>query len=1022
MNSKYQRIKNLFLKQSYLSSWDDFSKSITKARFIRWDYVILTASNEEQAAAFRAQIEYRQANGWLPPQIRFEVLSDPDGVRVGSGGATLNVLDWLARRESGKQPHFANKRILVIHSGGDSKRVPQYSACGKLFSPVPRKLPNGQPSTLFDEFMVALAGVPSRIREGMLVLSGDVLLLFNPLQIDTLFHGALAISMKESVSTGKDHGVFLSDSNGLVRRFLHKQTEEMLRAQGAVNEMDDVDLDTGAILMDCDMLRALYGLISTDGKPDDRKRMQFINEKARLSFYGDFLYPLAQDSTLEQYYRETPEGCFTEELKECRTQVWNALKPFSLSMISLSPARFIHFGTTVELLRLLTTEIADYEFLGWSNRVIVNDDEGGDFAAYNSFISEGVSIGSQCYIEDSLLKSGTVLREGSIASGVQLENCTIPAHTVVSGLRQKNGQYVLRTYGVADNPKKSLEENGSFLNTTLAQLMRANGLDISDLWTDSDHTLWTARLFPRCADWSVGMDYNRILYQMAEEAASASDIAKWRAAERTSLRDSFNQSDVTGFVPWKHDLQNHILVDSFIKRIKAGDYYIYALKEVFGKADINEAQLRILLDKAREEDFFDRIKLLYDISCCMKLKNATFSGYTYDDVETMCFRDIRETITAQNVFPVLPCFSSHKIAKDEVKVELPVRVNWGGGWTDTPPYCNEKGGVVLNAAIKLNGTYPIQVTIRRLDELKIVFESADVGAHGEFRTIEEIRNYNNPYDPFALHKAGLLAVGVIPLNGDYTLEEILRRIGGGIYLETHAVNVPKGSGLGTSSILSGACAGALCEFMNLPADEEHLFNLVLHMEQLMSTGGGWQDQVGGILPGVKFITSRPGIHQDLKVTYVRIPAEAKKELADRFALIYTGQRRLARNLLRDVVGGYLNGKPESINALEQMPRIAALMRFELEQGNIDRFAQLLNEHWQLSIQLDSGTTNTCIDQIFMAIEDMIDGRFISGAGGGGFLQVILKKGVTREMLSARLKGVFQGSGIDVWDTEFIWND
>ena len=78
------------------------------------------------------------------------------------------------------------------------------------------------------------------------------------------------------------------------------------------------------------------------------------------------------------------------------------------------------------------------------------------------------------------------------------------------------------------------------------------------------------------------------------------------------------------------------------------------------------------------------------------------------------------------------------------------------------------------------------------------------------------------------------------------------------------------------------------------------------------------------------------------------------------------------------------------------------MRFELEQGNIDAFAKLLNEHWEVSKLLDQGSTNTCIDQIFESCEDMIDGRFISGAGGGGFLQVILKRGVTKEALRERL--------------------
>ena len=192
------------------------------------------------------------------------------------------------------------------------------------------------------------------------------------------------------------------------------------------------------------------------------------------------------------------------------------------------------------------------------------------------------------------------------------------------------------------------------------------------------------------------------------------------------------------------------------------------------------------------------------------------------------------------------------------------------------------------------------------------------------------------------------------------------------------------------------------------------------MEQIMSTGGGWQDQVGGLTNGVKLILSKPGIHQELKVEKIEIPEETKQELQERFALIYTGQRRLARNLLREVVGNYIGGRPESVDALEKMEPLAAAMKFALERGNVDRFAELLNKHWELSKQLDAGSTNTCIDQIFLACEDLIDGRFISGAGGGGFLQVIMKKGVTHEMLRERLKEIFQDSGVDVWETEVLW--
>lgn len=169
----------------------------------------------------------------------------------------------------------------------------------------------------------------------------------------------------------------------------------------------------------------------------------------------------------------------------------------------------------------------------------------------------------------------------------------------------------------------------------------------------------------------------------------------------------------------------------------------------------------------------------------------------------------------------------------------------------------------------------------------------------------------------------------------------------------------------------------------------------------MSTGGGWQDQMGGLIGGIKMITTRPGLEQALKIDHVVVPEKTLKELQERFVLIYTGQRRLARNLLRDVVGGYINGRQETVDALHKMKETAVLMKFELEQRSIDGFAKLLNKHWELSKQLDTGSTNTCIDQIF-----------------GGFLQGILKRGISRDDLSGRLKEVFGDSGVDVWECEF----
>lgn len=94
--------------------------------------------------------------------------------------------------------------------------------------------------------------------------------------------------------------------------------------------------------------------------------------------------------------------------------------------------------------------------------------------------------------------------------------------------------------------------------------------------------------------------------------------------------------------------------------------------------------------------------------------------------EAMCFGTIQRTIY-DNAAAKLPSSQDYRIVKDEVTVELPVRVNWGGGWTDTPPHCNECGGVVLNAALKLNGIYPIQIQVKKLKELHVEFASTDIG-------------------------------------------------------------------------------------------------------------------------------------------------------------------------------------------------------------------------------------------------------------------------------------------------------
>ena len=313
-------IRKTFLQQSYIDNWELFKRSLDPTNSNPyWDIFVITASNEEQANAYRIQIDHRKKNRTLPPHTNFIVIADPDGKRVGSGGATLNALLEIHNSISPSSSNpFYNKRIVMIHSGGDSKRIPQYSAFGKLFSKVPRELPDGRYSTLFDEFLISLSGLPSRMKDGVLIVSGDALLLLNHNQIDLGRQGAVGISMKAPAEVGSRHGVYLAGKHAKVDRFLHKMPVDVLSEKGAVNEQGQVNIDTGLIWMDSDLSYSLVKLLITDSKTDHLKYDKYINDTLRLNFYGDFLIPMTTDAVLDEYLKEECEGIYCDELLEVR--------------------------------------------------------------------------------------------------------------------------------------------------------------------------------------------------------------------------------------------------------------------------------------------------------------------------------------------------------------------------------------------------------------------------------------------------------------------------------------------------------------------------------------------------------------------------------------------------------------------------------------------------------------------------------------------------------------------------------
>lgn len=983
--------ESLYLSQSYKDAWSDYARSLRNPEFPVWDYVVLTASDEHQAEGFRAQLKAREDK--LPKKTKFTVIPDEGNVRVGSGGATLSVLKYIRSVEK----DFEGLRILVIHSGGDSKRVPQYSALGKLFSPVPHELPDGRASTLFDEFIITMSAVPGRIREGMVLLSGDVLLLFNPLLIDYSGHGAACVSFKESVHTGKDHGVYLRDDDGYLKSFLHKMSEETLQQAGAVNESGAVDIDTGTVIFGVDILKSMYGLISTDGVFDENKYQSLVNDKVRLSLYGDLQYPLARDSDLKGFLSQVPEGSFTKELEEARHRVWEALSGYSMRVMRMAPAKFIHFGTTREVLALMTREIEKYKSLEWSARTCCAMDERA--AGYNSVLARSNEIGKDCYIEASYINDGVKIGDGSLVSCLEIKAGTvIPGGVVMHGLKQGNGKFVCRIYGVDDNPKED----------------RLFGKKLPCI-------LWNAKLYPECDTIQEAIEKALELHERLISGKTPEII---NDSGYKSLAEGFRDADPAALLDWNRRMSDLVKMNDIAGCIVSG----VSAGTAFGReAGINTGsgmnqgsvpklekltpvQEDWLKKRCEKAGFGEVMRLHYYVGCAL-------GGADGEKEAGKAFRTLREGILKETLRG-LKENTTARIVKEEHEVSLPLRVNWGGGWSDTPPYCNENGGTVINAAVLIRGERPVKVTYRKLDRKVVVFESRDMDVYGEFDDIGRLQSVGDPYDPYVLQKAALLACGIIPEKGG-DLKEILERLGGGFMINTEVVGVPKGSGLGTSSILAAACVKGIFEFCGMEYTEEDLYSHVLCMEQIMSTGGGWQDQVGGVTDGIKFTTSAPGLCQKIKVEHVKPDRETWDELNERFCLIYTGQRRLARNLLRDVVGRYIGNEEDTVYALNEIQKVAALMRFELLRGHVDDFASLLDRHWELSRMIDAGSTNTLIDQIFDSVDDLLSGRMICGAGGGGFLQVILKEGVTKDDLQKRLWSVFQDTEIGVWDCTLV---
>ena len=381
------------------------------------------------------------------------------------------------------------------------------------------------------------------------------------------------------------------------------------------------------------------------------------------------------------------------------------------------------------------------------------------------------------------------------------------------------------------------------------------------------------------------------------------------------------------------------------------------------------------------------------------------------------FSLLRHGITSSNLLPpsCVPSVASglrpsasfllprKQIADDQIVWgRSPVRIDIAGGWTDTPPYCLMEGGNVINLAIELNGQPPLQAYVKPSKDYRIVLRSIDLGAVEVVETTEQLMDFMHVGSPFSIPKAALVLAGfgnsspslhtpslLTPSLHTPSLLQKLEAFGSGIEL-TLLSAIPAGSGLGTSSILAATVLGALNDFCGLGWDKNEIGHRTLMLEQMLTTGGGWQDQFGGVLGGVKLLQTGRGFAQNPQVRWLPNDLWTQPEYRPCHLLYYTGITRTAKQILAEIVRRmFLNDNAE-LRLLREMKEHTMEMYEAIQQNDFQRMGLLMRKTWQQNQALDSGTNPPAVASLTDLIDDLCLGYKLPGAGGGGYLYMIAK--------------------------------
>jgi len=342
------------------------------------------------------------------------------------------------------------------------------------------------------------------------------------------------------------------------------------------------------------------------------------------------------------------------------------------------------------------------------------------------------------------------------------------------------------------------------------------------------------------------------------------------------------------------------------------------------------------------------------------------------------------------------------VRKQGVRARAPLRLGFGGGGTDVSPYCDERGGIVLNATIDLFAHANVQP--RTDGRVRFVAADKDEAWEGEST------------GPLPLQEPLRLLKGVY--------NRCLTEFGDGtplpLTLTTYA-DCPPGSGLGTSSALVVAMVEAMRCYMGVELTAPDLARLAYDIERVdLGLAGGRQDQYAAAFGGLNLMHFNTG--GEVVVEPLDPGLDVMRELESSLVLYFTGVSRESASIIDEQAANMRKHEKASLDGLDALKIGAVEMHAALAAGDLPRFGALLDAGWRSKKLTASKISSPDIDRVYEAAKDYgIFGGKVSGAGGGGFMMFLVdparREGLKRLLLTfggQLATAKFRDRGVESW--------